>query len=132
MRDKQLYNKGRRVKICYEDGNSSVITTRLSVPKCAENFMRRDGVRALVFLDRNVTRDARGNYHVLRRIYSLSDAFMERYDLGCRYRYTEHIITPFEWKFWGAGGYGTPHDAGIPDCVISDGGFGAFFRGKYA
>lgn len=122
----------RTIRIHYDDGHADEFKTTENVPECIEHYLpaaaltdstRREVVpvtaRCVEFLDRNVYRDSHGNVHSLRRVYLLSDKLMSRYDLFCRYRFTERVYTPSEWRFGPVGKAGRKRDSGLPDCILS-------------
>ena len=106
----------RTIKIHYDDGNVVITRIRATIPECVKMYLRgymiakedfETGVethshgRCVEFLDRNQYADSHGNVHVVKRVYSISDAYMQRYNLFNRYRYTENVYSPENWMFMG-------------------------------
>lgn len=122
----------RTIRIHYDDGHTDEFKTTENALQCIDHYLpaaaltdsnRREVVpvsaRCVEFLDHNVYTDSYGNIHSLRRVYLLSDKFMSRYDLFCRYRFTERVYTPSEWRTGPVGKAGHSRDSGLPDCLLS-------------
>ena len=95
----------RTIRVHYDDGEVIVAKIRATIPKCVSMFLNSGSgpsyARAIEFLDRNQYHDHNGNVHVIKRVYSISDAYMKRYDLFNRYRFTENVYIRDKWVFAG-------------------------------
>ena len=99
----------------YDDGDTVVTKIRATIPECVRMYLQgymvkenfdtgeetRSYGRCIEFLDRNQYADSHGNVHVVKRVYSISDAYMGRYNLFNRFRYTENVYSPENWMFMG-------------------------------
>ena len=94
-----MYN----IRVHYDNGDS--ITTRINanVSEIVNYYLDKPmyGVdlsaraRCVEFLDGPTGRYGRENIRILRRVYSLSDSFMQRYDLYSRFRFTADVYDRF-------------------------------------
>jgi len=107
----------RLIKVHYDDGDTIVAKIRATIPECVKMYLNKCKLlkdiktgnvtfplpcaRAIEFMDRNQYADSHGNVHVVKRVYSISDAYMGRYNLFNRFRYTENVYSPENWMFMG-------------------------------
>ena len=105
----------RTIKVHYDDGDTIITRIRASIPECVKMYLRGHRVkenyetgeeihscgRCVEFLDRNQYTDSHRNVHVVKRVYSVSDAYMRHYDLFNRFRYTENVYSLGNWMFMG-------------------------------
>lgn len=93
----------RKIKIHYEDGTSAVMTTRDNIPTLVSNFLDstngKSRARCIEFLNLNIHHFGGSYIGRLRRIYSVSDKFMQRHNLCNRFRFTTYIYNRYEWFF---------------------------------
>lgn len=103
----------RTIKVHYDDGDVLITRIRATIPECVKMYLRGYRVkenyqtgketyshgRCIEFLDRNQYNGFDGKVHVVKRVYSLSDAFMRRYDLHSRFRFTENVYSKEDWRF---------------------------------